>query len=401
MVAVAALLVCSLGSAASGVGGASLSELFGHAICRVTSLGQGDCGGASQEAVDEPPGRAELRRLLSGWEPAQTFDECMTKAVPQYLERKLGRAPSPPSSLEVLQQQRAGESCAPFGLHGDARHAYEREHTACVEGHAKNACIVMALLERGLPPDRVEPLLAFFCSGAGAPKDGSFCDPGAVYSDPIANAIIIDLPVAFLTAGAANGAKALLLSLGEGGVEAGAEAAADAEAANVLRIVVDDSGEVAGESITPFEGGIEPEAPVGGPAEPGAGQGPEAGAPEAGGPGSGSSPWVDSSGQPIWPPNRGFVGEPVKEVLGTGTRIDRYGFRGGTFASPEGTPYAARALAPGTASKPYEVYEVVKPIDVDSGIVAPWFGEAGGGFQYELPRSVEWLLDNGYLKVVR
>jgi hypothetical protein len=50
----------------------------------------------------------------------------------------------------------------------------------------------------------------------------------------------------------------------------------------------------------------------------------------------------------------------VETTLKPGTRIDRYGYDSGTFVSPEGTPYANRALEPGTETKPYNVYEVVK-----------------------------------------
>jgi hypothetical protein len=102
----------------------------------------------------------------------------------------------------------------------------------------------------------------------------------------------------------------------------------------------------------------------------------------------------------VWPPNRGFAGDPVAKPLPVGTRIDRYGYEGGTFVSPEGTPVEARSLAPGTTSKPYNVYEVDKPITVDSGTAAPWFGQPGGGTQYELPMSVGDAVDQGYLKKV-
>jgi hypothetical protein len=104
--------------------------------------------------------------------------------------------------------------------------------------------------------------------------------------------------------------------------------------------------------------------------------------------------------QTYWPPNRGFQGAPVAEELGTGTRVDRYGYEGGTFLSPEGTPHEMRSLAPGTTSKPYNIYEVAKPIEVQSGTVAPWFGQIGQGIQYELPMPVSEAIANGYLKRV-
>jgi hypothetical protein len=57
-----------------------------------------------------------------------------------------------------------------------------------------------------------------------------------------------------------------------------------------------------------------------------------------------------------------------------------------------------RSLAPGTTSKPYNVYEVAKPIKVQSGKTAPWFGQLGGGTQYELPMSVKDAIAKGYLQ---
>jgi YD repeat-containing protein len=104
--------------------------------------------------------------------------------------------------------------------------------------------------------------------------------------------------------------------------------------------------------------------------------------------------------QTYWPPNRGFQGTPIAEELGAGTRIDRYGYEGGTFLSPEGTPDWMRSLAPGTTTKPYNVYEVVKPIEVQSGKAAPWFGQVGQGTQYELPMSVSDAIAKGHLKRV-
>lgn len=104
--------------------------------------------------------------------------------------------------------------------------------------------------------------------------------------------------------------------------------------------------------------------------------------------------------QTYWPPNRGFQGTPVTEKLAAGTRIDRYGYEGGTFLSPEGTPDWMRSLAPGTTAKPYNIYEVAQPIEVQSGKAAPWFNQVGGGVQYELPMSVSDALAAGSLRRV-
>lgn len=87
-------------------------------------------------------------------------------------------------------------------------------------------------------------------------------------------------------------------------------------------------------------------------------------------------------------------------VMKKGTRIDRYGFESGTFVSPQGTPYEMRALAPGTSSKPYHMYEVIKPIDCSGGKIASWFDEIGGGIQYKMNKTIQELLVGGYIKVV-
>ena len=114
--------------------------------------------------------------------------------------------------------------------------------------------------------------------------------------------------------------------------------------------------------------------------------------------------WIDPTGltcniTTFWPPNRGALGEVENTTLHPGTKIDRYGYDGGTFVSPQGTPYPMRALASGTNLKPYSVFEVVKPIDnVVTSTIASWFGELGLGTQHELPKSVQDLLDSGHLK---
>lgn len=101
-----------------------------------------------------------------------------------------------------------------------------------------------------------------------------------------------------------------------------------------------------------------------------------------------------------WPPNRGFESTPEPKVLMPGERIDRYGSPYGTYTSPEGTPYRARAPKPGTDLKPYSVYEITQPIEVRSGSAKPWFGYEGGGMQYEMPQSMKDLEAAGKIKRV-
>ncbi len=112
----------------------------------------------------------------------------------------------------------------------------------------------------------------------------------------------------------------------------------------------------------------------------------------------------------VWPPNRGFDGDPVMQSLEPGAKLSRYGgwvdkdgqFQDkGSFVAPQDVPYNMRALPPGTDSKPLSSYEVVKRIEqVPSGPAAPWFGEPGGGVQHDLPMSINQLLAGGYIRVI-
>jgi len=103
--------------------------------------------------------------------------------------------------------------------------------------------------------------------------------------------------------------------------------------------------------------------------------------------------------QPDWPPNRGFDGPPVSETLQPGTRIDRYGNEAGRYTSPEGVPFDQRSLPPNYQNtQPYNSYEVLQPVNVDSGPAAPWFGQPGGGTQFQLPSSVGELIEQGILR---
>jgi len=116
-----------------------------------------------------------------------------------------------------------------------------------------------------------------------------------------------------------------------------------------------------------------------------------------------SVPYLKSAAKEVasyYPPNRGFLGQSEKTVLQPGTKVDRYGFDGGTFVAPQGTPAPMRALPPGSTQKPYNAFEVTKPITVDGGTTAPAFGQIGLGTQYELPGSVSSLLKSGVLKRV-
>ena len=104
---------------------------------------------------------------------------------------------------------------------------------------------------------------------------------------------------------------------------------------------------------------------------------------------------------PFYPPKQGFTGETTSRFLYTGERIDRYGGSASSrFLSPASTPLEARALPPGTAALPLRSFEVVKPFQVESGIVAPYFEDIGLGTQYRTPITLDILLKKGILKEV-
>jgi hypothetical protein len=86
-------------------------------------------------------------------------------------------------------------------------------------------------------------------------------------------------------------------------------------------------------------------------------------------------------------------------MLQPGEIVDRYGGTrdGSQFVSPEGISIEQRSLSPKTNLDLYDKYQVVKPFPVQSGIVAPWFGQPGGGIQYVIKPSINTLINQGYL----
>jgi hypothetical protein len=86
------------------------------------------------------------------------------------------------------------------------------------------------------------------------------------------------------------------------------------------------------------------------------------------------------------------------ETIRPGTVLDRYGNDAGRFFSPAGTPFEARALPAG--SGPLQRYEVLRPLEVQAGVVAPAFGQPGLGIQYMSSQTVADLIEAGFLKAV-
>jgi hypothetical protein len=102
----------------------------------------------------------------------------------------------------------------------------------------------------------------------------------------------------------------------------------------------------------------------------------------------------------IWPSNRGFLNPPDRGVLQPGSMVDRFGGNTGTFVAPRGTAFEARSLPADFANKPLNAFEVLKPINVDAGVSAPWFNQPGGGGQFELPQTVQELIESGHLRPI-
>lgn len=83
-----------------------------------------------------------------------------------------------------------------------------------------------------------------------------------------------------------------------------------------------------------------------------------------------------------------------------GTRVDRVGFDGGKFLATEGTPFPMRALPPGAENRPYSAFEILKPLNVRVGQIAPAYGQPGLGLQFVTDRPISELLKDGFLRRV-
>lgn len=112
----------------------------------------------------------------------------------------------------------------------------------------------------------------------------------------------------------------------------------------------------------------------------------------------------DSNGQefPLYPTNDGAIGKTWPEILAVGTKITRYGRTTGKYTAPLGTPFVNRAM-PYTETEYSDTehqYIVVKPLPVQTSVIAPAFNKVGGGIQYKSEESIQYYLDEGYLKEV-
>ena len=107
------------------------------------------------------------------------------------------------------------------------------------------------------------------------------------------------------------------------------------------------------------------------------------------------------NGKKIYPKNDGFQGTPQTLELQPGQVVDRYGGTGlkSDFLAPEGTSIGERSLHPNTNFGIYERYVVEKPISVQAGQTAPFYGQPGMGIQYQTPQPIQTLTNEGFLRL--
>jgi hypothetical protein len=110
--------------------------------------------------------------------------------------------------------------------------------------------------------------------------------------------------------------------------------------------------------------------------------------------------WKDSAGKWVYPGDDGFKGKPQAATLKPGDVIDRFGGDSGTFFAPVGTPLEQRAMAPGADQVNLTKYKILKPLPVESGEIAPWFDQPGGGTQYKASLTAKQLVEQGYIQAI-
>jgi hypothetical protein len=110
--------------------------------------------------------------------------------------------------------------------------------------------------------------------------------------------------------------------------------------------------------------------------------------------------WIDAKAQIKWPPDNGCAAAPLSETLAVGTLIDRFGSEGGSFFSPKGESFDARAVPYVCSKMVYTVYRVDKPLHVMDCKAAPWFDEPGGAEQFQTDDPAFKLRESGAIEVV-
>ena len=103
-----------------------------------------------------------------------------------------------------------------------------------------------------------------------------------------------------------------------------------------------------------------------------------------------------------YPTNDGFLGAATQLTLKEGQIINRFGgSEYSRFFSPPEISAFARSLPPGVAEEQLRTFQVLKSFEVQSGTVAPAFGQFGLGTQYRSSMQLGDLLKNEFLKEIK
>lgn len=71
----------------------------------------------------------------------------------------------------------------------------------------------------------------------------------------------------------------------------------------------------------------------------------------------------------------------------------------GRYISPAGTPAQMLSLPYDKIGQLTTILQVQQSIEVLTGRVAPWFGQIGGGIQYQLGTSLDQLISEGIITI--
>ncbi len=95
-----------------------------------------------------------------------------------------------------------------------------------------------------------------------------------------------------------------------------------------------------------------------------------------------------------YPPNKGFSGSTNNKTLPVGTKLMRYGIENSNshYFAPNGSTAESLSLPYGTNTQIINYYELIQPLNVESGLAAPWFSQPGGGVQYWSEKSLQELI---------
>ncbi len=74
----------------------------------------------------------------------------------------------------------------------------------------------------------------------------------------------------------------------------------------------------------------------------------------------------------MMPPNRGFAGKPVDNIIGIGSVVDRYGTSLGEFLYAGNPKFLFRSLPADVQSLPHRFYEVKREFVAKLGRACSW-----------------------------